>query len=259
MRMEELLLSMPQADIRTFHTFLPGVYERKITIPPWTVLTGARHLTDYRVRLESGTIAVNTEDRVKELTGPLEFSVKAGIKRVGRVYGEPVVWVDVYENLDDCRDIGELERRLYGEESLGENRVALKVAADQQDYELFLGQIGMSQEQMDTVVQIQHDLIPMPTGNDVELRPSRIHGRGLFALREFRSGEVVCPGRLGGCRTPAGRFTNHSPNPNIKPVLKGDDIYAVALRHIQANEEILVDYRMSIEVNFGIQLTGVET
>lgn len=254
--MEEYLLSKPQADIRTYHAFSPGVYERKIVIPPWTVLTGARHLTDYRVRLESGTIAVNTDEGIVELTGPLEFPVKAGIKRVGRVFGEPVVWVDVYDNPDDCRDIAELERRYYGDETLGENRVAMKVARDQQDFEVFLGQMGMTQEEMDAVVSISKDLIPMPTGYEVELRPSRIHGTGLFALRDFARGEFVCPGRLGGCRTPAGRFTNHSPDPNIVPVLIGDDIYAVALRHIQANEEILVDYRVSVEVNFGIQLTG---
>ena len=257
--MEELLLSMPQADIRTYHTFLLGVYERKIVVPPWTVLTGARHLTDYRVRLESGTIAVNTDEGIVELTGPLEFPVKAGIKRVGRVYDEPVVWVDVYDNPDDCRNIAEIEQRLYGKEDLGENRIASQVALCQQDYERFLVQIGMTQWQMDEIVQIGHDLIPMPSGNDVELRPSRIHGMGLYALRDFAPEEVVCPGRLGGCRTPAGRFINHSPNPNIKPVLVGDDIYAVALRHIQANEEILVDYRVSMEVNFGIQLIGAGT
>jgi len=43
--LQDELLQMPQADIVTTHTFLPGVYERKITVPPWTVLTGAAHKT----------------------------------------------------------------------------------------------------------------------------------------------------------------------------------------------------------------------
>ena len=31
------LLKMPQANIVTEHTFMPGIYERKITIPAWTI------------------------------------------------------------------------------------------------------------------------------------------------------------------------------------------------------------------------------
>jgi hypothetical protein len=117
--LEAELLKMPQADVITEHTFTPGFYERKITIPPWTVLTGAEHKTDYHVRLEKGTIAVNTEDGVKVLTAPLEFLSKAGIQRAGRVFEDEVVWVDVYDNPDDCTDLAVLEDRLYVVPSYG--------------------------------------------------------------------------------------------------------------------------------------------
>jgi hypothetical protein len=123
------LLKMPQADIVTEHTFLPGVYERKITVPPWTVLTGAEHKTDYKIRLEKGTIAVNVEDTVKLMTAPMEFEAKAGAQRVGRVFEEEVVWVDVYENPDNCQDIETLENRFYvvPECGLYENRRILEI------------------------------------------------------------------------------------------------------------------------------------
>jgi hypothetical protein len=122
------LLKMEQADIVTEHTFLPGVYERKITIPPWTVLTGAEHKTDYKIRLEKGTIAVNVEETVKVMTAPMEFEAKAGAQRVGRVFEEEVVWVDIYENSDNCQDIEVLEKRLYvvPDCGLGENRMKLE-------------------------------------------------------------------------------------------------------------------------------------
>ena len=107
------LLKMPQADIVTTHTFLPGVYERAITIPAWVVLTGAEHKTPYRVRLEKGKIAVNTDNGVKVLTAPLEFEARAGMQRAGRVFDEEVIWVDVYDNPDDCTDLAVLEDRLY--------------------------------------------------------------------------------------------------------------------------------------------------
>jgi hypothetical protein len=111
--LQDELFKMPQAEIATEHVFLPGVYERKICVPPWTVLTGAEHKVPYRVRLEKGTIAVTTEDGVKVLTGPCEFDAPAGTQRAGRVFDEEVVWVDVYDNPDDCRDIAALEDKLY--------------------------------------------------------------------------------------------------------------------------------------------------
>lgn len=112
-RLQNTLLDMPQAEIVTTHRFLPGIYERTITIPPWTVLTGAAHRTAYRVRLERGVIAVNTDDGVKVLTAPCEFDVDAGFQRAGRVFDEEVVWTDIYQNPDNCRNIDELEARLY--------------------------------------------------------------------------------------------------------------------------------------------------
>lgn len=140
------LLKMPQADIVTEHSFLPGVYERKITVPPWVVLTGAEHKTPYRVRLEKGTIAVNTDDGIKVLTGPCEFPASAGMQRAGRVFGEEVVWVDIYDNPDNCTDIETLEDRLYvvPECGLGDSRTEDQKALIA--YRAFLYQIGLKDD-----------------------------------------------------------------------------------------------------------------
>lgn len=137
------LLKLPQANIITTHKFLPGVYERAVTIPAWTVLTGAEHKTSYRVRLEKGTIAVNTDDGVKILTAPCEFESKAGMQRAGRVFEEEVVWVDIYANSDNCRDILKLEDRLYivPEHGLGDSRTEEQKAAIA--YRAFLYKLGM--------------------------------------------------------------------------------------------------------------------
>jgi hypothetical protein len=130
--LQDELLQMPQADIVTTHTFLPGVYERKITVPPWTVLTGAAHKTGYRVRLEKGKIAVNIDTEVVVLTAPYEFDAKAGEQRAGRVFEDEVVWVDIYDNPDDCQDLDLLEERLYvvPECGLGDARKRLALAND---------------------------------------------------------------------------------------------------------------------------------
>jgi hypothetical protein len=254
--LQDELLKMPQANIVTTHRFLPGVYERAITIPAWTVLTGAEHKTAYRVRLEKGTIAVNTDDGVKVFTAPCEFESKAGMQRAGRVFDEEVVWVDVYDNPDNCTDLAVLESRLYAvpECGLADSRTDAQKARI--DYGLFLHQLGTTDTEILKIVHIESDLIDMPDGWDVELKPSPIDGMGLFATRDFEVGEIVCPGRINGKRTPGGRFINHSANSNIQPELVGDDIFAVASRKISAGDELVVDYRASMRVNFGLTMQG---
>jgi hypothetical protein len=258
LRLQNELLSMDQADIVTTHTFLPNVYERTITIPPWTVLTGAAHKTPYKIRLEKGTIAVNVGEEVKILTAPCELDACAGEQRVGRVFDDEVVWTDIYENSDNCKDILALEDRLYvvPDCGLGENRVNLQITNARQDYKLFLGQIGLSQEEMYKIVKNEFDVIDIPKEYFVELKDSKIHGKGLFATKDFIAGELICPGRIDGMRTLAGRFINHAFDSNVVPTLVGENIDAIAKRNIRAGEELLVDYRASMRVNFGIMLQG---
>jgi hypothetical protein len=254
--LQDELLKLPQADIVTKHTFFDGVYERTITIPPWTVLTGAAHKTPYKVRLDKGTIAVNTDDGVKVLTAPCAFDAPAGMQRAGRVFDDEVVWTDIYPNPDNCTDIGVVEERLYEIPACGlaDSRTAVQKA--QVDYGAFLHQMGMTQAEMDKIVQIESDQIEMPAEYFVEVKDSPIHGKGLFATKAFAAGEVVCAGRLNGKRTPGGRYTNHSLHANVEPKKDGDDIYAVALRTIPVGAELLVDYRASMRVNFGLALQG---
>ena len=250
-RLDGVLLSMPQANIETIHTFLPGIYERKIIVPPWTVLTGAEHRTPYRIRVEAGRIAVNTDLGIVILEAPAELNAPAGVRRVGRVFEEWVHWVDIYDNPDDCRDIQALEDRLYvvPDIGLGSTRRQALIDRDRDDYQKFLEENSLNEQMMTAVESITHDIVLMPDGYAVEFRESPINGIGMFAAREFCSFERICPGRINGHRTPAGRFINHSKEPNAKPEKSGDDIWAVALRPIHLNEEITIDYRESMRVN----------
>lgn len=251
------LLKMPPANVVTEHTFLPNVYERKITIPPWTVLTGAPHKTDYLVRLEKGKIAVNLEDgTVKILIAPCELNVKAGAQRAGRVFEDEVVWVDVYDNPDDCQDLDVLEERLYvvPECGLADSRHRLLIADSCKDFELFLAELDMTQPQMDAIVHIDVDLVPMPLEYFVKLKQSALHGQGLFTTKVFKQGEMIAPMQLNHKRTPAGRFINHSFKNNILPVKIEGNIYAIATRDIGNGEELLVNYRDSLKVNSELNL-----
>ena len=254
--LQEELLKRPQADVQYLHSFEPGKYIRTMIAPPNTVIVGAEHKTPYKVRLEKGTIAVNIGDEIKILTAPLEMDVPAGAKRAGHVFDKELVWVDIYDNPDDCQDIATIEERLYviPECGLMSNRIPKQLAEVKSDYELFLTQIVLDQTEIDKIVSIEHDLMEMPKEYFTALKPSKIHGNGLFATKSFRMWEVVCPCRLNGKRTPGGRFVNHSHKNNLMPIKIGDNIYAVASQDIYENEELLLNYRDMMLVNFGIGL-----
>lgn len=111
--LQDELLKMPQADIKTIHSFAPGKYFRKMVAPPNTVIVGAEHKSPYKVKLEKGTISVNIGEEIRTLTAPMEFDAPAGARRVGLVGDEELVWIDIYDNAGDCTDIDELEERLY--------------------------------------------------------------------------------------------------------------------------------------------------
>jgi uncharacterized protein len=97
----------------------------------------------------------------------------------------------------------------------------------------------------------------------IVVRPSPIHGRGVFAARRFEPGDVI----IDGCRevldddaveslppreqvflsfvnghhvlmTPRARFVNHSCDPNARST----DRHDVAIRVIEAGDEVTVDY-----------------
>jgi SET domain-containing protein len=97
----------------------------------------------------------------------------------------------------------------------------------------------------------------------IVVKDSPIHGRGVFAATRIEAGEII----IDGCREvlsdealkalsreesiflavidgqnilfkPPARFVNHSCNPNAR----GTDRHDVAIRVIEAGEEVTVDY-----------------
>jgi len=144
-RLQEALLQMPQADVKFLHDFEPGKYIRTMIAPAWSVIVGAEHKTPYKIKLVKGKIAVNIGDEIRTLTAPLEFDAPAGIKRVGRIFEEEVIWIDIYENPDDCTNLDTVEERLFviPECGLLSNRLALEVKTEQKDTEKLTNGIKM--------------------------------------------------------------------------------------------------------------------
>ena len=119
------------------------------------------------------------------------------------------------------------------------------------DYHVFLNEYGLTESYVQSLVHNQSDQIEMPEGfSNIFINLSNIDGFGLFTSLPYKAGQMIAPARINEMRTPAGRFTNHSPTPNaIFAINDFNDLFLIAIKPISVNEEITIDYRQAMEIN----------
>ena len=266
--LEPHMLSLPQVECPVVHHFGPGVYIREVTIPAGSLAIGHAQRHEHLNIMLTGAVAMIGDDgQVKELRAPLIFVGKPG-RKAGYVL-ESVTWQNIYPNPDEERDVDRLEARwldkspVWEEHAAAARRVAEAVReADRKDFAEVLRQSGFSADIVRQQSENEADQIPMPDGwgAKVTVRPSAIEGLGVFLSMGAAEGETIAPARIAGKRTPAGRYTNHSRNPNaFFAQVPNGDIYLVALRSISGchggdqGEEVTVDYRQALSLS-GIYL-----
>jgi hypothetical protein len=129
---------------------------------------------------------------------------------------------------------------------------------DISDFKNVIASFGMTEELVHAISVDESDLIDMPVGQGekIMLRPSPIHGTGVFASSPIEPFEVIGPALLNGHRTPIGRYANHSSDPNSFFVKNDNgDIYMMALKRISGcrggfdGEEITLDYYQGLKLN----------
>ena len=85
-----------------------------------------------------------------------------------------------------------------------------------------------------------------PLPDNLELRPSEIHGYGVFALEDIPAGKMLGLSHIQSpelIRTPLGGYINHSMNPNCIRILEGNRWYLQAIADISEGEEITLMYK----------------
>tara|TARA_R100000742_G_C4279180_1_gene103145 strand:- start:1718 stop:2107 length:390 start_codon:yes stop_codon:yes gene_type:complete len=110
------------------------------------------------------------------------------------------------------------------------------------DYLEMLKKIGVTEEEM---TEITHNCKVIKFPNDsVKRKKSKIHGYGMFAKVNIKSGEIIGLASINALhKTYIGRYTNHSSIPNVEFLyLDNYDTIALAKRKIKKGEELLVDY-----------------
>lgn len=254
--LEEEFLKHPQVDCPVMHRFGPGIYIREVTVPAGSLAIGHRQrYAQMNVFLKGRVTITNDDGSTTELVAPMTFVGPPG-RKVGYVK-EDMVWLNVYAT--DETDIKTLEAMFLDKSEVwqaAQPAQQIGCTADVSDYHRAIAAFGFTDELARKQSFDESDQIPFPHGSyKVAVSASAIEGKGLFATAAICEAEVIAPARIDGMRTPAGRYTNHSANPNACMVmLDSGDINLVALKPIKGcaggnlGEEITIDYRGALSL-----------
>ena len=247
---ESYLFTQTQSPLEWRDFFAHKTYAKILKIPAGVALTGEVYKEKCINILLKGRISILTERGFATFTAPEVMVPVEGSKKVGYAH-EETLWMNVFGVPDevynsdkimmeyttkfDSKQLPLFEMKVYWE--------------DYEDYGKFLEEYGISPLWAKQKSEYPCDQIPFPPGVDTCLvKRSELHGVGLFAARGLSAGELIAPAIIEYLRTPAGRYTNHSKNPNSHPVLHNSVIYLEALVDISNGDEITINYRDSVRV-----------
>lgn len=243
------MLENPQVPCPVRHMFYPGLYIRELTLPPGVLAIGYIHKTWHMNVLLKGAVRVVTEGGPVDLVAPLQFYGPPG-RNIGYVL-EEMTWLNIYPTEE--RDVETLEA-MYLEPShaMIAKRSRIQACLPDPDFERMCKDLDGTPEIARAESERADDLIPWPDGAyKVKVGKSYIEGKGLIATADMEEGEFICPAKIGNNRTPAGRYTNHSGNPNAMAVLVGKNIHWMAIKSINGcmggldGEEVTINYRQA--------------
>ncbi len=125
----------------------------------------------------------------------------------------------------------------------------MNINIDRADWELFLAELSVTDEDLIKLSNYgemyRHDL------PKVEVRKSDVQGLGLFATGKFDGGSIIGPANIGRKITVAGRYVNHSIDPNAKMIARDRaNFVQIAIRDIEVDEEITNNYRKTLKHRF---------
>jgi hypothetical protein len=264
---ELAMLAHAQADCPVIHHFGPGIYIRELRMKAGILAIGHRQKQPHmNVLIQGRVLMLHNDGSTVEVAAPMTFVGQPG-RKMGWVL-EDVVWQNVYAT--DITDVPTLEA-MFLDKSMGwEEAEVLRAKAAhanaqplRDDFHTMLEQYGISAQLVKQQSEDPSDQVPMPFGAwQFKAGQSPIHGIGIFLTADAAAGCVVGPARINGMRTPLGRYTNHSPDPNARmELLPSGDIQLVLLRGVKGcrggedGEEVTIDYRQALSLS-GVQPKG---
>lgn len=249
-RLQAACAELPPVDFPLQHVFAPGVYARTIQLPMGSIILGKIHKHKHLNILSKGKVKVLTEEGgVEELEGPVTLVSPPGTKRAVVALTD-AVWTTIH--LTDSTNLKEIE-----EETIAKTYEEYDTFLAQQDYQRVLVETGVSHERLVQMSENLLDQVFIPI-DSIIIKDSKYSGKGVFANKSIKFGEIIGPARVNGKRTSLGRYVNHSPQPNAEYILRANgDLDTVAIKDIDNGEELLYNYRQGAILN-GIVLNPQE-
>lgn len=221
------------------HYHAPGLYGRRIFVPGGTAVLTKVHKTEHITIALKGSCTVVDENGVKtEVVAPSVFITKPGTRRA--VYAhDDVEWITVHATEE--QDVEKLEATLVCDS---------QEEVDREDYKRVLVENNTNEKWARNLSENPRTWSDDMVGDTgYYIADSVIEGKGVFADKDYDVGDFIGVTRLGVMRTPMGRYTNHSINPNCVFRAEPNRIVAIAARTIYEGEEITVCYRLARKVN----------
>ena len=223
------------------HRFEDGWYIRVFRLPAGIVFIGRSHNQGHICKLIQGKLGIMHELGTKYYEAPSSLHTKPGYQMV--LYSMTEILAETrHPNPDNGRNIDQLENEIFGSvEAVLEHG---RIIAARMDYEQLLQQHNLTQETVNALMVEAYIDGTVDVGQDkVVIRESAISGKGCYSLVAMGTGDTIAVASVGLSGTPAGRYTNHSPEPNAECTKIGKTTYFIALRPVAAGEEITVNYR----------------
>jgi quercetin dioxygenase-like cupin family protein len=108
-RLQGEMLSMPQAELTTEHSFSPGMYMRKVFRPAGTLIVGKVHKEPHFFLCAKGEIIAWTENGMRRLQAGDVVESKPGTKRVTLAVTD-AIGITIHRT--DKTDLDEIEAEL---------------------------------------------------------------------------------------------------------------------------------------------------
>lgn len=251
-----VMLSIPNdehAEIGIKHYFSKGAYTREATIKAGTLVLGRIHKFPTINILSKGKITIVSEEGVLTIEAPYTFVSGPDVQKAGFTH-EDTVWTNVFatNETDPEKALDEvtIDPKTYLDFYKSKELTAI---SDQEDFLRVITELKLTPEQVREMSEYQGDLTELKAEYPVQIRESKIEGLGLFATENIAAGQTILPARIDSKRTIAGRYTNHSANPNCEMVWFAYDpplvINLVATKEIKENEELTINYRQAWDLS----------
>lgn len=264
---ESATLPLPQVPCPVVHHFGPGVYMREIQLSADTFVVGRNHRQPHMNIMLKGKLQLVDENGATRILEAPQMYTSQGGRKCAYVL-EDTVWLNVLAT--DLVDVEAIEAWMFDDSTVVSDHYARTFdihralrQTERDDFAAFVAASPWTADEVRDMSERADNCVPF--GDDVKhlvVRTSPIEGKGLFCSIPVEEGAFMAMARVGDKRTPAGRYVNHSHNPNAYFALdeKGD-ICLFARRRIagcvggDCGEEITVDYRQAVSLS-GVNVGG---